>query len=73
MIIVDKLYWFFGKGEKYIMGKKVNAEMLSIDKRIISRKLLSGEINEKDLHGLLKKLPDVSDNAEEVNPEENEK
>lgn len=55
------------------MGKKVNAEMLSIDKRIISRKLLSGEINEKDLHGLLKKLPDVSDNAEEVNPEENEK
>jgi hypothetical protein len=55
------------------MGKKVNAEKLSADRRIISRKLLAGEISEKDLHGLLKKLPDVGDNAEEVDPENNEK
>ncbi len=55
------------------MGKKVNAEKLNIDRRIISRKLLSGEISEKDLHSLLKKLPDVSENAEEVNPDNNEK
>ena len=55
------------------MGKKVNAELLSTDRRIISRKLLAGEIYEKDVNGLLKKLPDVSDNAEEVNPDDNEK
>jgi hypothetical protein len=47
------------------MSRKVNAEMLSIDKRIISRKLLSGEITEKDLSSLYKKLPDVSGNIEE--------
>jgi len=55
------------------MGKKVNEELLSTDRRIISRKLLAGEIYEKDLHSLLKKLPDVSDNAEEVNPDDYEK
>jgi hypothetical protein len=55
------------------MGKKVNEEMLKIDRRIISRKLLAGEISEKDLQGLLKKLPDVADNAEEVNPNDIEK
>jgi hypothetical protein len=55
------------------MGKKVNQELLSIDKRIISRRLLVGEISEKDLQALFKKLPDVSENAEEVNPEDNEK
>ena len=55
------------------MGKKVNTELLSLDRRIISRKLLAGEIFEKDLQGLYKKLPDVFENAEEVNPEKNEK
>lgn len=54
------------------MGKKVNLELLSIDRRIISRRLLAGEISEKDINDLLKKLPDVMDNAEEVNPEEYE-
>jgi hypothetical protein len=52
------------------MGKKVNEELLSVDRRIISRKLLAGEIYEKDLHNLLKKLPDVSGNAEEVSPDD---
>jgi hypothetical protein len=54
------------------MPRKVNSELLNIDRRIISRKLLSGEITEKDLHSLLKKLPDVSDNIEEEikNPDE---
>jgi hypothetical protein len=47
------------------MSRKVNSESLNIDKRIIPRKLLSGEISEKDLQGLLKKLPDVSDNIAE--------
>jgi hypothetical protein len=61
------------KGEKFIMGKKVNTELLSLDRRIISRKLLAGEILEKDLQSLYKKLPDVSENAEEVNPGNNEK
>ena len=55
------------------MSKKVNAETIGNDKRILSRKLLQGEISEKDIHALLKKLPDVSDNAEEVTLDENEK
>ncbi len=55
------------------MGKKVNLELLSIDRRIISRRLLAGEISEKDLSELLKKLPDLAENAEEVNPEDYEK
>ncbi|MGD0278756.1 MAG: hypothetical protein ABSC11_05580 [Smithella sp.] len=55
------------------MSNKVNAESISHDKRIISRKLSKGELSEKDLQSLLKKLPDVSENAEEVNLNENEK
>mgnify|MGYP001297384334 FL=1 len=55
------------------MGKKVNPEMFSIDKRIIYRRLLAGEMSEKELRKLFDKLPDVSGNAEEVYPEEDEK
>lgn len=55
------------------MPKKVNAELLNLDRRIISRKLSLGEISEKELQSFLKKLPDVADNAEEVNPNGNEK
>jgi hypothetical protein len=55
------------------MSKKVNAESIGNDKRILSRKLLQGEISEKDIQALLKKLPDVSENAEEVTLDENEK
>ena len=51
------------------MSRKVNSELLKSDRRIISRKLLAGEMSEKDLTGLLKKLPDVSENAEEVTPQ----
>jgi hypothetical protein len=55
------------------MSKRVNPELLKIDRRIISRKLLAGELSEKDLFALLKKLPDVSENAEEIMPQDNEK
>ena len=55
------------------MSKKVNADLLNLDKRILSPKLLSGEISEKDLHHLLKKLPDLADDAEEVDPDVSEK
>ena len=55
------------------MAKKVNPELLKLDKRILSRRLLSGELTEKDLQSLLKKIPDVAENAEEVNPDGNEK
>ncbi len=53
------------------MPRKVNSELLKIDRRIISRRLSAGEITEKDLQSLYKKLPDVADNiAEEIeNPE----
>jgi hypothetical protein len=33
---------------------------------------MHGEISEKDLQALLKKLPDVADNAEEVSLSENQ-
>lgn len=52
------------------MSQKVNAELLNLDKRILSRKIFQGEISDKDLQSLLKKLPDVAENAEEVNPNE---
>jgi len=55
------------------MSKRINAETISKDKRILSRKLMQGEISEKDLQSLLKKLPDVADNAEEVVLDEKEK
>ena len=58
--------------EEFKMPRKVNSELLKIDRRIISRRLSSGEITEKDLQSLYKKLPDVSENiAEEIKkPEE---
>lgn len=55
------------------MPRRINSELLKIDRRIISRKLLSGELSEKDLSGLLKKLPDVAENAEEIPFQSNEK
>ena len=55
------------------MSKKTNADIVHGDRRIIARKLLAGELDEKDLYGMLKKLPDVSDNAEEITIELNEK
>lgn len=55
------------------MSKRINAEGLKIDRRIISRKLLIGELSEKELSSLLKKLPDVSENAEVIEQQENEK
>ena len=55
------------------MSKRVNAELLKIDRRIISRKLLIGELDEKELAILLKKLPDVAENAEVITPLTNEK
>jgi len=55
------------------MSKKVNEELLALDKRILSRKVSHGEISEKDLQIFLKTLPDVAENAEEVSLTENEK
>jgi hypothetical protein len=55
------------------MSKRVNPELLKIDRRIIARKLLIGELSEKDLSSLLKKLPDVSENAEEIQVSSSEK
>lgn len=54
------------------MSNRVNAEAISIDRRILSRKLMQGDISEKDIQNLTKKLPDVSENAEEVSLNENE-
>lgn len=48
------------------MPRRINSELLKLDRRIISRKLLIGELSEKELANLLKKLPDVADNAEEI-------
>jgi hypothetical protein len=55
------------------MSPKTDAELLDLDKRILSRKVLLGEVSEKDLQNLLKKIPDSADNAEEISPDDNEK
>jgi hypothetical protein len=55
------------------MSNKVNAESIGHDKRIIGRKLSKGELSEKDIQAMMKKVSDVSDNAEEVTLEEKEK
>ncbi|HPD56143.1 MAG TPA: hypothetical protein P5294_08230 [Smithellaceae bacterium] len=54
------------------MPQKDSTQALQHDKRIISRRLLSGELSEKELGSLLKKLPDVAENAEEISFEEAE-
>jgi len=53
------------------MATKENA-LLHQDKRIIARRILAGELSEKELDNVLKKLPDMADNAEEVTLEEGE-
>jgi hypothetical protein len=55
------------------MPNRVNAESISHDKRIIARKLAKGELSEKDLQNMLKKLPDVAEDGEEVSLDGNEK
>jgi len=37
-----------------------------LDKRIIEKKLIEGKITEENLEEYLARLPDVSDNAEEI-------
>ena len=54
------------------MPQKDNTETLQQDKRILSRRLLAGELSKKELASLLKKLPDVAENAEEISLEETE-
>ena len=46
------------------MSKKVNEELLALDKRILSRKVSHGEVSEKDLQSFLKTLPDVAENGD---------
>jgi len=48
------------------MPNKENMELNEMDKRIISRKVLFGELSEKELKSSFKKLPDLADNAEEI-------
>ncbi|HOG16608.1 MAG: hypothetical protein A4E73_00180 [Syntrophaceae bacterium PtaU1.Bin231] len=38
----------------------------SMDKRILKSKILVGELKEKELSGYLKSLPDVAENAKEI-------
>ncbi|MBN1474238.1 MAG: hypothetical protein JW914_06460 [Syntrophaceae bacterium] len=54
------------------MSKKTNTETLQQDKRILSRRLLGGEISEKDMQSFLRKIPDVAENAEEITIDEDE-
>ncbi|MFB3925895.1 MAG: hypothetical protein ACE14T_07550 [Syntrophales bacterium] len=37
-----------------------------IDKRIIEKKILGGEISDEELNKYLAELPDMSDHAEEI-------
>lgn len=55
-----------------MMSKKSNTEVLQQDRRIISRRVLAGEISDKDMQSYLKKLPDITENAEEITIDEEE-
>jgi len=51
---------------KVIMVKTGADTGKDMDKRIIEKKMKKGEMTEKELKAYLKKLPDVSDQAEEA-------
>jgi len=48
-------------------------ELVNHDQRILKRKLLQGEISEREVQNFCKNIPDVSDNVEEVSFEEDQK
>ena len=48
------------------MNKKPMPYQGSLDKRIIEKRIRTGEILEEDLKGDLDSLPDVSANAEDI-------
>jgi hypothetical protein len=49
------------------MEKGQDAISQEIDRRLLDRQLLRGQMTEEQLAGRLEALPDVSENAEEVN------
>jgi hypothetical protein len=48
------------------MKKKQAMYKVEMDKRIIEKKLMCGEMCEKDLEDYLDDLPDLADNAENI-------
>lgn len=48
------------------MNKKPVVYQGNLDKRIIQKRILCGEIKAADLAGYLETLPDVAENAEEI-------
>ncbi len=48
------------------MDKNRIAQLAQMDKRILLREILRGDLQEKDLKTLVKVLPDVAENADEV-------
>lgn len=48
-----------------IKKKKVMVKE-DFDKRIIEKRMMAGEMSEKDIESYLRNLPDVSENAEEI-------
>lgn len=48
------------------MNKKQTQYEGNPDKRIIQRRILTGDIKEEDLQGYLTNLPDAAENAEEI-------
>ncbi len=48
------------------MDKNRIAQLAQTDKRILTREILRGALHEKDLKTLVKVLPDVAENANEV-------
>jgi len=48
------------------MDKRKTPYKGSMDKRILKGKILVGELKEKELSAYLKSLPDVAENAQEV-------
>lgn len=48
------------------MKKKRVIVKNEFDKRIIEKKLMAGEMSEKDIESYLRELPDLAENAEEI-------
>ncbi len=48
------------------MKKKVAMSLEEIDRRILDKKLMGGELHERDLEAYLRELPDLAEFAEEI-------
>jgi hypothetical protein len=54
------------KGRLDLVEKKIMLDDKMMDKRIIEKMIQTGKITEEEIKTYLERLPDVSENAEEI-------